>query len=60
MLVQTALAAGADVAVQSSHKTLSALTQSAMLHVRGSAVNKERLSRALQLLQVTAATCISE
>ncbi|MDD2534739.1 MAG: hypothetical protein PHC86_08585, partial [Eubacteriales bacterium] len=33
MLPQTALAAGADACVQSAHKTLSALTQGAYLHV---------------------------
>ena len=51
--VQTALGAGADVVVQSSHKTLSALTQAAMLHVRGAAVDRSRISRALQMLQVS-------
>ena len=55
--VQTALAAGADVVVQSSHKTLSALTQAAMLHVRGAAVDRGRISRALQMLQVSMYCC---
>jgi arginine decarboxylase len=48
-----ALDAGADVVIQSTHKTLSALTQAAMLHVRGDRVNADRLSRSLQLLQST-------
>ena len=50
--VQTALAAGAEIVVQSSHKTLSALTQAAMLHVRSPAMDRDRISRALQMLQV--------
>ena len=48
-----ALQAGADLAVQSTHKTLSALTQAAMLHVRGNRIDRDRLSRALQLVQST-------
>ncbi|KAK9812987.1 hypothetical protein WJX72_006835 [[Myrmecia] bisecta] len=49
---QAALAAGADLVIQSSHKTLSALTQAAMLHQgRGSGVPAERISGALLLLQ---------
>lgn len=48
-----ALAAGADLTVQSIHKTLSALTQAAMAHVQGSLIDRERLSKALQLVQST-------
>lgn len=48
-----ALKAGADLAVQSIHKTLSALTQAAMLHVQGTRIDRHRLSRALQLVQST-------
>jgi arginine decarboxylase len=48
-----ALAAGADVVVQSTHKTLAALTQAAMLHLRGDRVNPDRLRRSLQLVQST-------
>jgi arginine/lysine/ornithine decarboxylase len=51
-LPQAALAAGADVAVQSTHKTLPALTQAAMLHcAAGGRVPPARLAAALQLLQ---------
>ena len=46
-----ALAGGADLVVQSTHKTLPALTQSAMLHLQGSRVEPERVSLALQMLQ---------
>ena len=51
--MQTGLDAGADIVVQSSHKTLSALTQAAMLHVKGSLIDRERISRSLQMLQVS-------
>lgn len=48
-----ALAVGADLVVQSTHKTLSALTQASMLHVQGSRIDRDRLSRSLQLVQST-------
>ncbi|MDX2100762.1 MAG: aminotransferase class I/II-fold pyridoxal phosphate-dependent enzyme [Leptolyngbyaceae cyanobacterium bins.59] len=52
-LPTAALAAGADLVVQSTHKILSALTQAAMLHLQGSRVNCDRLRQALQLVQST-------
>lgn len=52
-LPPTALSAGADLTVQSIHKTLSALTQAAMLHVQGNRIDADRLSQALQLVQST-------
>ncbi|MGF1515013.1 MAG: aminotransferase class I/II-fold pyridoxal phosphate-dependent enzyme [Elainellaceae cyanobacterium] len=52
-LPPTALAVGADVAVQSTHKTLSSLTQSAMVHRQGERVSANRLAQALQLVQST-------
>lgn len=48
-----ALQAGADLVVQSTHKTLSALTQAAMLHLQGSRIDRDRLDRSLQLVQST-------
>lgn len=48
-----ALAAGADVVVQSTHKVLSAMTQAAMLHVQGDRVDACRIRQALQLVQST-------
>jgi arginine decarboxylase len=48
-----ALAAGADLTVQSTHKVLAALTQASMLHVQGSLIDRQRLSKALQLVQST-------
>ncbi|KAJ0969177.1 hypothetical protein J5N97_022054 [Dioscorea zingiberensis] len=47
----TALEQGADLAVQSTHKVLSSLTQSSMLHMSGNLVDKDAVSRCLQTLQ---------
>ena len=47
----SALKLGADLVLHSSHKTLSALTQSAMLHVQGKRVIRTRLRQSLELLQ---------
>jgi arginine decarboxylase len=52
-LPKSALSAGADLAVQSIHKVLGAMTQASMLHVQGSRVNIDRVSKSLQLLQST-------
>lgn len=49
-----ALSLGADVVIQSTHKTLGSLTQSAMLHLaQESKVNEADLQAALQLVQST-------
>jgi arginine decarboxylase len=50
-LPQSALSAGADLVVQSTHKGLSALTQAAMLHLQGTGIDAARLQQVLQLLQ---------
>jgi arginine decarboxylase len=50
-LPQTSLAAGADLVVQSTHKTLSAMTQASVLHVKGERINLDRVSASLQILQ---------
>lgn len=53
-LPPSALSQGADLAVQSTHKVLSGLTQSAMLHLgRGDRVSADRIAQALQLVQST-------
>ena len=48
-----ALSLGADLAVQSTHKVLSALTQAAMVHVQGERVDRDRLSQSLAIVQST-------
>ena len=52
-LPPAALSVGADLTVQSTHKTLSAMTQASMLHLQGNRVCRQRISRALQLVQST-------
>jgi len=54
----SALQAGADLCVQSTHKILGGMTQSSMLHVKGSAVDPARVARVLQLLQSTSPSYI--
>jgi arginine decarboxylase len=49
----TAMQAGADAAVQSTHKMLGSLTQTAMLHVQGQRLDRVRLRKRLQLVQST-------
>jgi arginine decarboxylase len=52
-LPPAALTMGADLTVQSTHKLLGALTQSAMLHVNSSRIDRDRIDRSLRLLQST-------
>jgi arginine decarboxylase len=52
-LPPSALSVGADLSVQSSHKVLGAMTQASMLHVQGDLIDRDRLSKALQLVQTT-------
>ncbi len=52
-LPTSALEAGADIAIQSAHKVLSAFTQAAMLHTQGDRIDQNRLARSLQLTQST-------
>ena len=42
---------GADIVIHSLHKTLPALTQTALLHMNGKLVNRERVQNYLQMLQ---------
>lgn len=50
-LPKTALEQGADMVIQSTHKTLPSLTQSSMLHIQGDRVNKEKLSTMLRIIE---------
>ncbi len=49
-LPTSAVTAGADLTVQSTHKMLPGLTQGAMLHLRGQAVDRSRLDSVLGML----------
>ncbi|WP_235857690.1 aminotransferase class I/II-fold pyridoxal phosphate-dependent enzyme [Paenibacillus albiflavus] len=50
-LPQSALACGADLVVQSTHKMLSAMTMSAMLHVQGNRIDRGAVHKYLAMLQ---------
>ncbi len=52
-LPQSAVDTGADLVVQSAHKTLPAMTQGAWLHVKGARVDRDRLERMLGVFQTT-------
>ncbi|MCR5753247.1 MAG: aminotransferase class I/II-fold pyridoxal phosphate-dependent enzyme, partial [Acetatifactor sp.] len=45
--------AGADLVIHSVHKTLPAMTQTALIHVRGELVQREILKRYLQIYQTS-------
>ncbi len=47
----SALAAGADIVVQSAHKTLPALTMGAMLHIQGKLIQRALLKECLTMIQ---------
>lgn len=49
----SAIQLGADLVVQSVHKTLPAPTQTALLHVKGNRVSSKRIRNALDLLQTS-------
>ena len=48
-----ALTCGADLVINSVHKTLPSLTQTALLHVQGMRVDRERLKRFLGMYQTS-------
>lgn len=47
----TALECGADIVIQSLHKTLPSFTQTAVLHLREGKADRERIERYLQMFQ---------
>ncbi|MCX7708856.1 MAG: aminotransferase class I/II-fold pyridoxal phosphate-dependent enzyme [Clostridia bacterium] len=53
-----AMEAGADLCVQSAHKTLPAFTQSAYLHVKSEKVDVEKLKRILGMLETSSPSYI--
>ena len=57
-LPPSALSVGADLTVQSTHKVLSAMTQASMLHLQGTRIDPQRISKALQLVESTSPSYI--
>lgn len=53
ILPESAVDAGADIVIQSAHKTLPAMTQASWLHVNGDRVNRAKLERMLGVFQTT-------
>jgi lysine decarboxylase len=53
-----ALAGGADICVQSAHKTLPALTQGAFLHVKSDKIDLEKLKTYLSIFQTSSPSYI--
>lgn len=47
------VASGADVVIQSLHKTMPALTQTALIHINGRLVNRERIRKMLATYQTS-------
>ena len=52
-LKEGAVAGGADLVIHSLHKTLPAMTQTALLHVCGNRVDRQRLRKYLAMLQTS-------
>lgn len=50
---ENANAHGADIVIHSVHKTLPSLTQTALLHINGDRVDKDRVNRYLNMLQTS-------
>ena len=53
-----AVSAGADVVIQSTHKTLLGLTQSAWMHLQGNLVEAERIDEALDIFETSSPSYI--
>lgn len=50
-LPKTALEQGADIVIQSTHKTLPSFTQSSMIHTQGNRVDKDKLKSILKIIE---------
>lgn len=55
---QNAIRLGADISIQSVHKTLGSLTQTALLHVSGTLVDRDRLRKMLTVYQTSSPSYI--
>ena len=50
-LPKSAIEQGADIIIQSTHKTLPSFTQSSMMHIKGNRVDKNRIESMLRFLE---------
>lgn len=55
---KSSIQCGADIAVNSLHKTLPSLTQTAMLHIQGELIDGERVRHALSIFQTSSPSYI--
>lgn len=55
---KTSLELGGDIVIQSAHKTLPSLTQSAMLHIKSKRVDTRKLQNALSIFQTSSPSYI--
>lgn len=55
---ESAVSLGADVVIHSIHKTLPAMTQTALLHVQGDLIDREKLERFLKIYQTSSPSYI--
>lgn len=50
-LPETALSQGADIVIQSTHKTLPSFTQSSMIHIKGNRIDTNKLTNMLRITE---------
>ncbi|WP_419742337.1 aminotransferase class I/II-fold pyridoxal phosphate-dependent enzyme [Paraclostridium dentum] len=50
-LPETALSQGADIVIQSTHKTLPSFTQSSMIHIKGNRIDINKLTNMLRITE---------
>lgn len=55
---ENAITCRADVVIHSIHKTLPALTQTALIHINGDLVNREKIRKYLQIVQTSSPSYI--
>ncbi|GKX32221.1 lysine decarboxylase [Vallitalea longa] len=55
---KTSLELGVDIVIQSAHKTLPSLTQSAMLHIKSDKIDSRKLQNALSIFQTSSPSYI--
>lgn len=55
---ESAVKCGADIVIQSTHKTLPAMTQTALIHMNGPLIDRERVRRMLTIYQTSSPSYI--
>lgn len=55
---KSAVVCGADIVIQSTHKTLPAMTQTALIHLNGNLIDREKVRRMLAIYQTSSPSYI--